>query len=58
MLRKIILPILCLILLSALPAYSMTYERIDAPEYDLTNLDREDSPSCTLIKSHQRFDRP
>ncbi|MCD6218076.1 hypothetical protein J7L05_09490 [bacterium] len=38
--RAITIPIFFMILLSVLPVYSITYERIDAPEFDLTHLDR------------------
>ena len=34
---------------------NQTIGKIVKKEYKLTNLDREDRPSCTLIKSHQKF---
>ncbi|MHC4124368.1 MAG: hypothetical protein ACYSSI_12405 [Planctomycetota bacterium] len=34
---------------------NQTIGKIVKKEYKLTNLDREGCPSCTLIKSHQKF---
>jgi len=35
---------------------NQTIGKVVKAEYGLTNADREDNPSCTLIQSHQKFE--